>query len=56
MDHTVERTITISLDKEEALVLALLLQELSIHKDDSNDWTDIEEKIMKDMRDILAMY
>ena len=56
MNHTIERKITISLDEEEARVLGLLLQELSIHKDDSNDWTDIEEKIMKDMRDILVTY
>ena len=56
MNHTVETTITIILDKEEVRVLGLLLQELSIHKDESNDWTDIEEKIMKDLRVILSMY
>ena len=56
MDHTVETTITISLNKEEARVLVLLLQEISIHKNDSNEWTDMEEKVMKDLRDILSMY
>ena len=59
MDHFVERTIFISMNKEEARALNILLEEFKILRDDacdSYDWTEIERKVIQDMQDILTMY
>ena len=56
MDHFVERTIFISMNKEEARVLNIFLEELKLFKVNDNDWTEIDYKVIQDMQDILAMY
>ena len=52
MNHTKETTIVIRMDKEEAIVLNKLLEELKTF----NDWNEIEKKVIQDMQDILTTY